>query len=62
VIFAHKHQTFIVAATSNDGQPSIPASFPNVFGVAGGKVNGKFDYFYDPHEKYSLLHGVIVNA
>ena len=37
--FAHKHQTFIVAATSNDGQPSIPASFPNVFGVAGGKVS-----------------------
>ena len=53
--FAHKHQTFIVAATSNDGQPSIPASFPNVFGVAGGKVNGKFDYFYDPHEKIQFV-------
>ena len=53
--FAHKHQTFIVAATSNDGQPSIPASFPNVFGVAGGKVSGKFDYFYDPHEKIQFV-------
>ena len=53
--FAHKHQTFIVAATSNDGQPSIPASFPNVFGVAGGKVNGKFDYFYDPHQKIQFV-------
>ena len=53
--FAHKHQTFIVAATSNDGQPSIPASFSNVFGVAGGKVSGKFDYFYDPHEKIQFV-------
>ncbi len=53
--YAHKHHTFIVAATSNDGQPSIPASFPNVFGVAGGKVNGKFDYFYDPHEKIQFV-------
>ncbi len=53
--FAHKHQTFIVAATSNDGQPSIPASFPNVFGVAGGKVSGKFDYFFDPHEKIQFV-------
>ena len=53
--FAHKHQTFIVAATSNDGQPSIPASFPNVFGVAGGKVSGKFDYFYDPQEKIQFV-------
>ena len=53
--FAHKHQTFIVAATSNDGQPSIPASFPNVFGVAGGKVAGKFDYFFDPHEKIQFV-------
>ena len=53
--FAHKRQTFIVAATSNNGQPSIPASFPNVFGVAGGKVNGKFDYFYDPHKKIQFV-------
>ena len=53
--FAYKHQTFIVAATSNDGQPSIPASFPNVFGVAGGKVNGKLDYFYDPQEKIQFV-------
>ena len=53
--FAYKHQTFIVAATSNDGQPSIPASFSNVFGVAGGKVNGKFDYFYDPHKKIQFV-------
>ena len=53
--FAYKHQTFIVAATSNDGQQSIPASFPNVFGVAGGKVNGKFDYFYDPNQKIQLV-------
>ncbi len=53
--FAHKHHTFIVAATSNDGQPSIPASFPNVFGVAGGKVSGKFDYFFDPHEKIQFV-------
>ena len=35
--FAHKHQTFIVAATSNDGQPSIPASFSQCLWRSWGK-------------------------
>lgn len=39
---------FLVAATSNTGDPSYPAALGNVFGVAGGKVYGRFDFHFDP--------------
>ena len=45
----------IVAATSNDGLPSFPASLPGVFGVAAARVRGKYSYYFDPGEAVQFL-------
>ncbi len=44
---AFRNHIFIIAATSNDEQESFPASFKHVFGVTGGKISGKYDYYFD---------------
>lgn len=38
----------LVAAEHNDGRESYPAALPDVIGVAGGKVRGRYGYYYRP--------------
>ncbi len=45
----------IVAATSNDGLESFPASLPGVFGVGAARVRGKFSYYFAPGEQIQFL-------
>ena len=40
----------IVAAELNDERESYPAVLPDVIGVAGGKVRGRYGYYYLPGE------------
>jgi uncharacterized NAD-dependent epimerase/dehydratase family protein len=46
---------FIVAAESNEGVVSYPASLSRVFGVGAGKVRGKYDYFFDDSQTIQFL-------
>ena len=45
----------IVAATSNDGLQSFPASLPGVFGVGAARVKGKYSYYFAPQEPVQFL-------
>ena len=38
----------LVAAQHNEGVESYPAAFPDVIGVAAGKVHGRYAYFFRP--------------
>lgn len=38
----------LVAAEHNDGRESYPAVLPDVIGVTGGKVRGRYGYYYRP--------------
>ncbi len=38
----------LVAAEHNDGRESYPAVLPDVIGVTGGRVRGRYGYYYRP--------------
>lgn len=40
----------LVAAEHNDGRESYPAVLPDVIGVTGGKVRGRYGYYYRPDQ------------
>ena len=52
---AYQKNVMIVAALSNDGKESYPASFPEVFGVAAGKVRGKYSYYFDTTQPIQFI-------
>ena len=43
---AEEMRVMLISAEHNEGLESFPASFPNVFGVAAGRVHGKYAYLY----------------
>ena len=45
---AREAGVILVAAEYNDGRESYPAVFPDVIGVTGGKVRGRYGYYYRP--------------
>ncbi|NKB72394.1 MAG: S8 family serine peptidase [Candidatus Latescibacteria bacterium] len=45
---ARQAGAILVAAQHNDGHESYPAVLPDVIGVTGGKVRGKYSYYYRP--------------
>ncbi|MBT3274720.1 MAG: S8 family serine peptidase [Spirochaetales bacterium] len=45
----------LVAAEHNEGRESYPAVFSDVIGVTGGKVQGRFGYYYRPGEKIECV-------
>ena len=47
---AYEAGLILIAAESNDGVESYPATFREVIGVAAGKVYGRYSYFYRPEE------------
>lgn len=52
---ASEKRVLLVAATSNDGRASWPASLPGVFGVAAGKVTGKYSFFFQASEAIQFI-------
>ena len=53
--FARDQNVIIVAAASNEGLESYPASYPTVFGVEAGKVRGNYDYYFDPSRPVQFI-------
>ena len=45
---AREAEVILVAAEHNDGRESYPAVLSDVIGVAGGKVRGRYGYYYRP--------------
>ena len=45
---AREAGVILVAAEHNDGRESYPAVLSDVIGVAGGKVRGRYGYYYRP--------------
>ena len=45
---AREAGVILVAAEHNDGRESYPAVLPDVIGVTGGKVRGRYGYYYRP--------------
>jgi len=45
----------LIAAEHNDGRESYPAIFPDVIGVTGGKVRGRYGYYYRPGKKIECV-------
>ncbi len=55
---AREAGVILVAAEHNDGRESYPAVLPDVIGVAGGKVRGRYGYYYRPgHEIECVARG-----
>lgn len=55
---AREAGVILVAAEHNDGRESYPAVFPGVIGVTGGKVRGRYGYYYRPgHEIECVARG-----
>ena len=52
---ARKAGIILVAAEHNDGRESYPAIFPDVIGVTGGKVRGRYGYYYRPDKKIECV-------
>lgn len=52
---AKENNMFIVAAVSNEGKESYPASFQSVFAVDAGRVRGKYSYFFDPAQSVQFI-------
>ena len=45
---AREAGVILIAAEHNDRRESYPAVFPDVIGVTGGKVRGRYGYYYRP--------------
>ena len=45
---AREAGVILVAAEDNEGRESYPAVLPDVIGVAGGRVRGRYGYYYRP--------------
>ncbi|MBT3272242.1 MAG: S8 family serine peptidase [Spirochaetales bacterium] len=52
---AHEAGVILVSAEHNDGRESYPAIFSDVIGVTGGKVRGRYGYYYRSGEKIECV-------
>ena len=52
---AREAGVILVAAEHNDGRESYPAVLSDVIGVAGGKVRGRYGYYYRPGDEIECV-------
>ncbi len=52
---AREAKVILVAAEHNDGRESYPAVLSDVIGVAGGKVRGRYGYYYRPGDEIECV-------